>query len=51
MAKAKKRKTKRKKKPGPKTERLKIGVDWVAAIRTSLRKRKPATGWPSPATE
>ena len=49
MAKARKRK--RKKKPGPKTERLKINTDWVSAIKASLRKKKPATGWPTPATE
>lgn len=49
MAKAKKRK--RKKKPGPKTDRLKITGSWVTAIRRSLAKKKPATGWPEPATE
>jgi hypothetical protein len=50
MAKARKRK-RTKKKPGPKTARLKIDMDWVAAIKVSLTKKKPARGWPQPATE
>jgi hypothetical protein len=45
------RKKKRKKKPGPKTERLKIKTDWVSAIKASLAKKKPASGWPEPVTE
>lgn len=50
MSKRRKRK-RRKKKPGPKTARLKIGVDWVDAIKASFAKKKPASGWPTPATE
>jgi hypothetical protein len=49
MAKARNRK--RKKKPGPKTERLKINMDFVSAIKASLAKKKPVSGWPEPATE
>ena len=47
----KRRKHKKKKKPGPKTERLKINVDWIDAIKASLSKKKSASGWPEPATE
>jgi hypothetical protein len=33
-------------KPGPKPEVLKIHGNWMAAIRKSLKKRKPPEGWP-----
>jgi hypothetical protein len=48
---ARRKAKKRKKKPGPKSERLKIDMNWVDAIKTSLRKKKPIRGWPEPATE
>jgi hypothetical protein len=49
MRKARKRKGKKKR--GPKTERLKVNMDWVSAIKASLAKKKPAGGWPEPAAE
>jgi hypothetical protein len=33
-------------KPGPKPSVLKLDGDWQAAIRKSLKKRKPPRGWP-----
>jgi hypothetical protein len=33
-------------KPGPKPDVLKPHGNWQAAIRKSLRKRKPPGGWP-----
>jgi hypothetical protein len=33
-------------KPGPKPAFLKVHGDWQAAIRKSLKKRKPPGGWP-----
>jgi hypothetical protein len=39
-----------KKKPekrGPKADVLKIEGDWQEAIRKSLQKKKPSTGWPN----
>ena len=32
--------------PGPKPEMLKISGDWRDAVKKSLEKKKPATGWP-----
>jgi hypothetical protein len=32
--------------PGPKPEVLKIGGNWRVAVKKSLSKKKPATGWP-----
>ena len=32
--------------PGPKPEVLKIDGDWRDAVKKSLEKKKPATGWP-----
>ena len=40
------KKPKRKKKPGPKPEVLKIEAHWEEAVRTVLRKKKPPEGWP-----
>jgi hypothetical protein len=43
------RKTTRKKKPaktGPKPETLKIAGKWQDAVKKSLAKKKPASGWP-----
>ncbi len=31
--------------PGPKPDLLKIDIDWKDAIKKSLEKKKPATGW------
>jgi hypothetical protein len=31
---------------GPKPEMLKIEGDWQDAVKKSLEKKKPATGWP-----
>jgi hypothetical protein len=31
---------------GPKPDLLKVEGDWKAAIKKSLAKKKPATGWP-----
>jgi hypothetical protein len=39
-------KTKKKEKPGPKPEVLKVNGDWRDAVKRSLNKKKPATGWP-----
>jgi hypothetical protein len=33
-------------KPGGRPAVLKLGGDWQAAMRKSLKKRKPAGGWP-----
>lgn len=35
-----------KKKTGPSPERLKIEGDWTQAIENTLKKAKPAGGWP-----
>ena len=35
------------KKPrGPEPDRLKIKGDWTVAVKKSLAKKKPKTGWP-----
>jgi hypothetical protein len=31
---------------GPVPDRLKIKGDWKKAVKKSLAKKKPATGWP-----
>jgi len=36
-------------KRGPKPDRLKIDMDWEAAVSLAMKKKKPATGWPKPA--
>jgi hypothetical protein len=33
-------------KPGPKPDVLKIHGNWQAAMKKSLKKRKPPEGWP-----
>jgi hypothetical protein len=33
-------------KRGPEPDRLKINMDWKEAIKMSLQKKKPASGWP-----
>jgi hypothetical protein len=33
-------------KTGPKPETLKIEGNWKDAVKKSLAKKKPATGWP-----
>ena len=37
---------KKRKKPGPKEDKLKINGDWEKAIGKAIRKEKPADGWP-----
>jgi hypothetical protein len=32
--------------PGPKPDTLKIDGDWRDAVKKSLEKKRPATGWP-----
>jgi hypothetical protein len=39
-------KTKKKEKPGPKPEVVKIDGNWRDAVKLSLAKKKPASGWP-----
>jgi hypothetical protein len=34
------------KKRGPKMEFLKLNGDWQTAIKKSLQKKRPASGWP-----
>ncbi len=41
-----KRPAKPRAKPGPKPEVLKIKGDWRKAIKSSLAKKRPPTGWP-----
>jgi hypothetical protein len=43
------RKARKRKKPaktGPKPEILKIDGNWKEAVKKSLAKKRPATGWP-----
>ena len=42
------RKPAAKPKPGPSPEVLKIDGSWQDAMKQSLTKKKPATGWPKP---
>jgi hypothetical protein len=37
---------KKKAKPGPKEETLRIEGNWQDAVKKSLEVKKPATGWP-----
>jgi hypothetical protein len=39
-------KKKKRAKPGPKEDLLKIEGDWKDAIKKSLSKKKPPEGWP-----
>jgi hypothetical protein len=32
--------------PGPKPEVLKINGNWQDAVKESVRKKRPANGWP-----
>ncbi len=41
-----KKKPKKRAKPGPKPETLKIKGDWKKAVSKSFEKKKPASGWP-----
>lgn len=38
-------------KRGPKPDLLKIEGDWKDAVKKSLAKKKPATGWPKDKSE
>ena len=40
------KKPKKRAKPGPKPEILKIKGDWENAVTRSFRKKKPPSGWP-----
>jgi hypothetical protein len=40
--------TARKKKRGPKADRLAIEGDWQAAVKKALGVERPAAGWPEP---
>jgi hypothetical protein len=33
-------------KPGPAADTLKIEGDWEQAVKKSIAKKKPASGWP-----
>jgi hypothetical protein len=46
MKRAKKKPTKTPEKRGPKPDLLKLDGDWGAAIKKTLAKKRPATGWP-----
>ncbi|HXM51203.1 MAG TPA: hypothetical protein VN956_25380 [Pyrinomonadaceae bacterium] len=37
---------KKRAKPGPKADILKLEGDWKDAVKKSLEKKKPAEGWP-----
>jgi hypothetical protein len=39
--------SKKKSKPGPKADRLKLHGNWKDAVKKSLTKKKPSEGWPS----
>jgi len=41
---------KKRKTPGPKPEIIKIEGDWRDAVKQSLQKKKPASGWPKTST-
>jgi hypothetical protein len=43
-----KKKKKQKGAPGPKPELLRIEGNWKDAVKTALKKQKPASGWPQP---
>jgi hypothetical protein len=38
--------SKKKATPGPKADRLKLHGNWQDAVKKSLEKKKPASGWP-----
>jgi hypothetical protein len=40
--------TKQKKPTGAQPDRLKIEGDWAQAVEKSMKKTKPAEGWPKP---
>jgi hypothetical protein len=46
VAKKPKNTEKKKAKPGPKAEVLKLEGDWRDNIRKSFQAKKPVTGWP-----
>ena len=39
---------KKKPKPGPVPETLKLSGNWQDNVKRSLQKKKPASGWPKP---
>lgn len=39
---------KKRAKPGPEADRLKIEGDWKDAVRKAISKKRPETGWPGP---
>ncbi len=38
--------TKKPQPPGPRPDLLKIDCDWQRAVKKSLEKKKPESGWP-----
>jgi hypothetical protein len=46
MKKTKSKSAKKRVTPGPKPEVLKIDSNWEDAVKKSLKKKKPAQGWP-----
>ena len=39
---------KKKPKPGPEPDRLKLEGDWKKAVGKAVRKKRPEGGWPEP---
>jgi hypothetical protein len=39
---------KKKPKPGPAAQRLRLTGNWQDNVRQSLQKKKPVSGWPKP---
>jgi hypothetical protein len=37
---------KRKNKPGPKADHLKLEGNWEEVVKKAIRKKKPEEGWP-----
>jgi hypothetical protein len=48
---AKPKTSQKRKQPGPEPEVLKIEGDWKEAVKKALRVKKPAGGWPKPASK
>jgi len=38
----------KKSKPGPEADRLKLGGDWKDRLAEAVRKKRPEGGWPDP---
>ena len=46
MPKKSKKATKKRAPPGPKPDVLKLDGNWQDAVKKSLSKKKPSSGWP-----